>query len=85
MTRLEEVTIGYWRVSHALRSGDDLPKAKVTTEAAIKTCKAAEGLPPESWRLKELMHVLKFDIIEGDTKWRQQGKNGFALILPMKR
>ena len=84
MTQLEHATQEYWNVSSALR----LPGAKVLTcEDALTGCRAGPQLAPERWRLKEHFHVLAFDIIEGNTKWRKSnvvGGDSSTSILPMR-
>ncbi len=65
---LRQITEDYWGVSQALRSPDAPP---MTTECALKTLNSSDTLRPEDWRLKDLMHVIRYDIIEGDTKWRE--------------
>lgn len=68
--RLEQITTDYWRVSSALRS----PRGAkgLTTEDALGTLNSSDRLRPEEWRLMDLMHIIRFDIIEGNTKWREQ-------------
>ena len=67
--RLEQITEDYWKVSGAVRS----PTAPdMSTEDALDLLNSDVRLRPEEWRLRDLMHVIRFDIIEGNTKWREQ-------------
>ena len=82
-SRLQDITSNYWGVSNSLRSPDG---AQLTHEQAFKKLLLADKLRPEEWRLAELMHTLRFDLIEGNTEWRDdEAETGSALILPMKR
>ena len=80
--RLELITENYWMVSHSLNhpSSDAL-----SCEKALHTINSSDRLRPDEWRLNELMHTLRYDIIEGNTEWRgNQRVVGSALILPMR-
>jgi len=68
---LLQITQDYWRVSWALRSpdGDGLT---LTTGRALLILNSSDRLRPEDWRLKDLMHVIRYDIIEGSTEWRDE-------------
>lgn len=80
--RLELITENYWLVSQSLRDPDS---AALTCEKALHTINSSDRLRPEDWRLNELMHTLRFDIIEGNTEWRgNQRVVGSASILPMR-
>lgn len=80
--KLEHITQDYWVVSNALRNPDN-PGMKCGL--ALTTINSADTLRPEEWRLIELVHVLRYDIIEGNTKWRDSQKvTHSASILPMK-
>lgn len=68
---LKDITHHYWMVGRACRVPD---APSMSTEEALKRLQSGDFLRPESWRLKDLMHVLKFDIVEGNTKWREQNK-----------
>ena len=81
---LEGITKDYWDISHALRSPHT--ERVVSAQDAFKALSSADYLrPDEDWRLKDLMHVIRFDIIEGNTEWRgnPQAANS-ASILHMK-
>ena len=67
--RLEQITTDYWNVSYALRHPDAPPLA---VGDALTTLNSSDRLRPEEWRLTDLMHVIRFDLIEGNTKWREQ-------------
>ncbi len=77
MTMLEIITQNYWRVSTALNHPD---APGMTVSQANRALREAYRLPPEQWRLLELMHVLKFDIIEGNTTWRPTEDKDCRLI-----
>ena len=83
MKRLEEIAAAYWRVGTAVRH----PKgADMTAGDALHTLNASDRLRPEEWRLAENMHTLRFDLIEGNDKWREkQEARGSASILPIRR
>lgn len=80
--RLEEITEAYWNVSSALNA----PNAPaLACGEALKQLSERDRLRPEEWRLSELMHTACFDIIEGNTEWREkQRATGSASILPMR-
>lgn len=80
--RLEQIVEDYWSVSTALRAPD---APDMTTETALHTLNSSDHLRLEEWRLMDLMHVIRFDIIEGNTKWREQRRvvNSVS-ILPTK-
>ncbi len=68
-TRLTLITMDYWRVSRAVRD----PKAPaLECGDALNMLNSSDRLRPEEWRLMDLMHVIRYDIIEGNTKWREQ-------------
>ena len=68
--RLEQITMDYWSVSSTLRH----PHApeELTTADALSALNSSDRLRPEEWRLMDLMYVIRYDIIEGNTKWRAQ-------------
>lgn len=70
MRRLEQITIDYWEVSNALRH--DKPHKELSVGDALTQINSSDRLRPEEWRLADLIHVLRFDLIEGNTKWREQ-------------
>lgn len=73
-TRRELATQTYWDVSYQVRHINS--KRTLTCGKAITMTLEGELLPPEEWRLKNLLHVLKYDIIEGRTEWRKdENKN----------
>lgn len=83
MNRLEAVTKAYWLASYGLRHPDAPP---IATGTALKALCSSDRLRPEEWKLAELMHVVRYDIIEGNTQWRGNQKvRGLASILPMRR
>ena len=67
---LEGITKDYWGISHALRSPHTA--RVVSAQDAFKALKSADYLrPDQDWRLIDLMHVIRFDIIEANTEWRE--------------
>lgn len=85
MKRLEEITTAYWAVGTALRH----PTAEgMTTSDALSLLNQSDRLNPvaEELKLGDEMHILKFDIIEGHTEWREKRVvQGLASILHMRR
>ena len=71
LTTLEKVTQGYWNISLCLNAPTYMHPFTITTEQALKICNQADKLAITWWRLRALLHDLKYDIIEGDTSWRQ--------------
>jgi hypothetical protein len=67
--RLEEITEAYWAVGTALRHPD---APGLSCEHALALLNKGDKLRPEEWRLRELMHTARFDIIEGNTEWREK-------------
>jgi len=69
--KLEDITQAYWRVASSYR----IPTAPAqTVRQALETIHAADFLRPTDWRLAELMHTIKYDIIQGDNSWRSEEK-----------
>ena len=85
MNRLEEITANYWEVSKFLRDPD--APGNISAGDALKALGSSDHLRPTEWRLMELMHVITYDIIEGNTKWReheQQQAASSVSTLPTK-
>ena len=78
MTLLELITQDYWHVSTALKHPDAPP---MSVSQANQSLREAYRLPPGRWRLLELMHVLKYDIIEAHTDWRSKPHYENSIIL----
>lgn len=81
---LERITSDFWEVSVALNHPDS---EALTAESALKALNSSDTLRPTDWHLAALMHDLRYDIIEGNTGWRQSEKQravGSASILPIK-
>ncbi len=78
-TRRQAVTENYFIVSSAV-SHPNAPS--MTTGDALDMAAEGDELAPEDWRLKEHMHTLKFDIIEGHSEWRDK-MQGTATIYHM--
>ena len=82
--RFEQIASDYWAVSHALN--DPLSPA-ITCQEALGFVSSSDRLRPEEHLLRELMHVIRYDIIEGNTEWRSNEKRrvvGSILILPIR-
>ncbi len=79
MRRLEHITIDYWDVSYALRHPD---AGDMKVGDALTQINSSDRLRPEEWRLIDLMHVLRFDLIEGNTKWREQPQEANSRSTP---
>lgn len=80
--RLEQITEDYWAVSHSLR---DPHSHALTYEEALGRIGSSDLLRPDEWRLRELTHTLRYDLIEGSTKWRDnQRVRASASILRMR-
>lgn len=65
---LRAITLAYWRVGRVLRSPN--AEESFTNQEAFKLLNQQDYLRPTDWRLTGLMHTIKYDIIEGNTKWR---------------
>ncbi len=79
---LEEITKAYWSVGLALRHPD---APGLSCEQAFMLLNQGDRLRPSDWRLMELMHIVRFDIIEGNTEWREKILTaGSTSILPTK-
>ncbi len=65
--RLEQITTDYWQVGYAVRHPD---APEMTVGDALTQLNSSDRLRPEEWRLTDLMHIIRFDLIEGNTKWR---------------
>lgn len=70
---LERITSDYWEVGVALNHPDS---AALTAEDALGALRSSDMLRPTDWRLMELMHTLRYDIIEGNTGWRETRRTG---------
>ncbi len=79
---LEAITLNYWKVSSAVNH----PTApSMSCEKAFKLLALSDKLRPTDWRLSKLMHDIRFDIVEGNSEWREkQRATGSVSILPMK-
>jgi len=78
--RVERITRAYWDVSHARNHPDG---KGLTVQDALGQLNASDRLRPEEWRLKELTHTLRFDIIEGNDKWREK-QQGTGSVLTLR-
>lgn len=82
MKRLEEIAAAYWQVGTALRH----PAAPaITVEEALTALRIRDKCRPEEWRLAANMHEITFDIIEGNTKWREKRKVQDSRLIPFTR
>ncbi len=66
---LEAITLNYWKVGNAVRHPD---APSMSCEKAFKLLRASDKLRPTDWRLSDLMHVIQFDIVEGNDEWRDK-------------
>ena len=66
---LEAITLAYWEVRTAVHLPDTSP---MSASEANKKLNKMDLLRPTDWRLSALMHEVKFDIIEGNTEWRDK-------------
>ncbi len=79
---LIRITKDYWAVSHALKAPDG---GALTTGDALKLLNSSDKLRPTDWRLRDLMHTIRYDIIEGHSEWREKRRVvGSVSILPTK-
>lgn len=69
MKRLEKIISAYWEVGTALRHPD---APSLSTERAFQLLRESDFLRPTEWKLSANMHIIRFDIIEGNTEWRQK-------------
>lgn len=80
---LEGITLAYWEVRSAVYHPEAPP---ISAEQALKKLGQADFLRPTDWKLDALMHEVRFDIIEGNSEWREQRRvAGSVSILPTKR
>ncbi len=85
---LEEITRGYWVVSYEVRHPDS--GGKLNAHDAFQLLNTSQCLRQEAWRLQELMHIIRFDIIEGNSALQQKEnshsdpKTGCILIHPRR-
>jgi hypothetical protein len=80
MKRLEKITQDYWAVSKAIKH----PQEKgITCEVAFKKLSSADRLRPTEWRLMDLMHIIRYDLIEGNTEWRKDERRKTPRIAPV--
>ena len=67
---IEDITADVLRVSRALRSS--APQTEIiTVEEALAILYSAEQNLDPNRAIAKLAHELKFDIVEGNTKWRK--------------
>ncbi len=79
--RLEGITQAYWHVSSSLRAPDS---QTMSCEQALALLNEGDRLRIEEWRLRELIHTARFDIIENSTSWRNPQKS-VGTILSLDR
>lgn len=82
--RIEQATMDYWDVGHALRHPGAPP---ITTEKALKKLNSSDRLLPiaEENKLSSLMHTIRYDIIEGNSSWREQARVVNSKLIPLIR
>ena len=71
MKRIEEIVSAYWAVGTALRHPD---APGMSCGDALSLLNQADRIRPgaEEQKLSEDMHELTYDIIEGNTEWREK-------------
>lgn len=88
MSMVEGAIKSYWRTSYVTRHPNPLCYAP-TVEDALFTLNAVEmsifesTLDGHNRKLSREVHILKYDLIEGNTKWRHELENertSFKLI-----
>jgi hypothetical protein len=82
MKRLERIVAAYWEVGTALRSPSAPPLA---CGDALKQLNTSDRLRPEEWKLAEQMHILRYDIIEGNNEWREKRKVQNSTLIQFTR
>lgn len=82
MNRYEQIASDYWATSYSLREPNS---PAITCKDALWIIGSSDRLRPEEHRLRELMHVIRYDIIEGNTEWREKRQVvGSVSILPTR-
>lgn len=66
---LRKITAAYWRVRSAVHHPD---APSLTTGEALQLLSSSDMLRPTDWRLTHLMHEVRYDIVEGNTRWRER-------------
>lgn len=85
LTRLGKMTLHYWEVSKSTRAPVKDTDIKMPYDLAFKKLFEAMNTRPEEWRLSDHVHVLRFDLVEGNTKWREREQGTSSIYtLPMK-
>ena len=80
--RFETIVGAYWRVGVALRH----PTAPgLTVQDALSTLNEDIALRPHEHRLRGEMHTLRYDIIEGNNKWREVKRNPDSKLIQFTR
>lgn len=74
MNKIERITADVLRVSRHLRSVAPQTTIMTVEEALAILYDAEQNLDPER-KIAKLAHELKFDIVEGNTKWRKPESN----------
>lgn len=75
---LEAITLAYWTVRTAVHH----PEAPdMTTEEAFNLLRKSDRLRPTDWRLSAAMHEISYDIVEGNTEWREQRQGAGSISI----
>ncbi len=82
MKRLEEIVAAYWEVGTALRHPEG---SAVSTERALSRLNTSDRLRPTEHKLAESMHILRYDIIEGNDEWRGKLKVQNSTLIQFTR
>ena len=66
---LEGITLAFWEVRTAVHHPTAPP---MSAEQALKKLGLSDYLRPTDHRLSAYMHEVRFDIIEGNSEWRER-------------
>lgn len=79
---LEKITQDYWEVSYEVKVPGT---AILSVKEALDILRSADQLRPTDRKLASHMHVIAYDIIEGNQEWREEHQGaGLLLTLPMR-
>ena len=81
---LEQITLAYWKVRMAVHH--PTYREDMTNEEAFELLRMQDYLRPTDCRLKHSMHEISYDIVEGNTEWREQRRMaGSVSTLPTRK
>ena len=82
-SKLAIATNGYWEVSYAVNHPEGI---KLTMETCMNILGGVSVYVYEDRKVAKLAHNLKFDLIEGDSKWRNPSKKNLnSKLIPFTR